>query len=226
VLGGSVSSKSSGMGSCLSYDRAECDVRKAVLAGQDFSAVQGMAWSGLAAMCPDGGELNVAQVNARSGEVRAGRGDVILRVSRLSRFTSFADPASGTVVALVHLAERGNFFTHKPTTWGMWAATPSKPDQKPERAPNGMDMYRWGTCTNAVPNRGVIECDDANGERVLTATLSDNGSAIVMGPDGTLPAAVVEGIGNTCPQGKVTFAPGVDPALAFAVSFSIACMVG
>mmetsp|Transcript_77350 Transcript_77350/g.205309 ORF Transcript_77350/g.205309 Transcript_77350/m.205309 type:complete len:215 (-) Transcript_77350:165-809(-) len=214
------------MGHCVSSDRTEWDARKAVFAGQDFSAVQGMEWSGLAAMCPDGGELNVAQVNARSGEVRAGSGDAILKVSRLRCSTMFTDPSSGAVVALVHLVERGNIFTHKNTTWSMWADTPSKPDQQPETAPNDMEMYRWGTCTNAVPNRGVIECDDANGERVLTATLSDNGSAIVMGPDGTLPAAVVEGIHNTSPQGRVTFAPGVDPALAFAVSFTIACMAG
>ena len=163
---------------------------------------------------PSAGTIEVVQTGKTTASLHDADSHVVLNISQAKREVSFIEPASGKTVVMVILTEMGNFFTIKSTTWAVWCS-----HMDGGALETGSSMYKLGSFQMS-PSGGPLEYLDDKGKMVLCSRLKSESKAIVYGPDGVSPAAVVEGMFTDKPalQGKCTFAKGVDPIVAFAMS--------
>ena len=191
---------------------------KAALASAEFSGT--LSWGGLASIT---GTLVAVKAGKGKSEIKDTSGTVVLRAEYGGESTVVTDPTTGSTVVLIVNTQMGNFFTRKPTLWSVYTATATSSGQQPEATPAGAQMYRLGTFTSGFNMKKPMVYTDPSGEVVLSIKGFAGGQSnlLVNGPDGITPAAVVEGMSfaSGCPlMGTCTFAKGVDPLMALAVS--------
>ena len=198
---------------------AKINEHKAALASAEFSGT--LSWGGLASIT---GTLVAVKAGKGKSELKDTSGTVVLRAERdAGGATVVTDPTTGSAVVLIVNTQMGNFFTRKPTLWSVYTATATSSGQQPEATPAGAQMYRLGTFTSGFNMKKPMVYTDPSGEVVLSIKgfAGSQSNVLVNGPDGITPAAVVEGMkfGAGCPlMGTCTFAKGVDPLMALAMS--------
>ena len=203
---------------------AKINEHKAALASAEFSGT--LSWGGLASIT---GTLSAVKAGKGKAEVKDASGTVLLRAEYLTgEGTVVTDPTTGSAVVLIVNTQMGNLFMKKPTLWSVYTATATSSGQKPEATPAGAQMYRLGTFTSGFNPKKPMVYTDTSGEVVLSLKgFAGSACTLVNGPDGTMAAAVVEGVSLGFPLiGTCTFAKGVDPIMALAMSSAFLSISG
>ena len=207
--------------------KPKINAHKAALASAEFSGT--LSWGGLASIT---GTLSGVKAGKGKAQIKDTSGTVLLEAKKDDgRGAVVTDPTTGRAVVLIVNTQMGNFFTRKPTLWSVYTATATSSGQQPEATPAGAQMYRLGTFTSGFNTKKPMVYTDTSGEVVLSMKgMAGSSCILVNGPDGTTAAAVVEGVSNplyTSPLiGTCTFAKGVDPIMALAMSSAMLSISG
>ena len=180
-------------------------------------------------VAPVTGTVEVVKTGKSTASMQDTGGNILLNISvggNKDNDTLFIEPATGNTVVMVCLTEMGNLFTKKSTKWAVWTST-AVDGGALETTPNGKSMYKLGSFTMS-PSGGPLEYFDAQGTKVLSGKIKSYSTAVVHGPDGASPAAVVEGMAmpHFYLKGKCSFAKGVDPVIAFAMASASLTLAG
>lgn len=194
---------------------------KAAIASAEFTGP--LSWSGLTSV---NGAVTVVKTGKGTASLQDSAGKILLNVVQAKEALSFNEPDTGNTVVLVCMTQTGNFYTKKPSLWGLWTAA-AVGDAVSENTPTGASMYRLGSL-KLSPTSTTMEYLDAKDANVLNGKIKSGTRATVYGPDGKSPAAVVEGLSGDprVLKGTCTFAKGVDPIVAFTMSKEAMGMAG
>ena len=211
---------------CGASNTKKADEHKAALASADFSASSGSpSWSGLASIT---GTLSAVKTGKDTSEVSDTAGAVLLNADTSGGKQVITDPATGTIVLLIVNTQMGNFFTRKPTLWSVYSASAASPGQQPETTTTGAMMYKLGYFVSGFNTKEPMTYFDANDQVVLSMKgMAGQSTILLNGADQTTAAAVVEGMpyGGAF-IGTCTFAKGVDPIIAIAMTAAWMSMAG
>lgn len=203
--------------------KEKLEAHKSQLSTQDFSSAQGPVWNS-ADVSAGVGVLRAAVVNKNSSTIQTTEGKVLLNV-QLSKpagtkdALAFTENGQSAIVVLVCCTGMATFGSGTPHTWDVWGAKPSKEGQQPESTPIGTPMFKWGTYTQKIDK--PLFFMDVNGSEVFHTKCLSYSACLSVGPDGSKPAAAIEGIEYAKGfGGTVTFAKGVDPIIALVSGYA------
>jgi hypothetical protein len=173
-------------------------------------------------LVPPAGTLSAVKTGRETSVVRDAAGAVLLKVDTSGENFRIVitDPATGTIVLLIANT------TNSQGPWNVYSASAVSSGQQPEATPTGAMMYKLGyfVIGSEMFTKEPMTYFDTNDQVVLSAKGMAGGwagdsSILLNGPDRTTAAAVVEGMpafGSFI--GTCTFAKGVDPIIAIAMS--------